>query len=794
MKNYVIHGGFRAILTAFVFILATTLPLIAASFTEGGMKIDSTQSGIDNRLANEKQIVLAQIKGAATAAKPANSPKMVLVLDASGSMWGQIKGQAKIDIAKKVMAELIDGIPSNFQTGLMVYGHRREADCNDIEMMVPVGPHNAAAMKAKVKAINPKGKTPLSEAVRQAAQALRYTEERATVVLVSDGLETCNVDPCALAAELAMSGVDFTAHVIGFDISKEDQGRLRCLADKTGGLFLAASDAGSLRDALFKTVEEVKAPPAPIVEEPGSATLKGPASMPVGSSFKVQWQGPNSRGDYIAITEKKAKALSYIDYVYTKRGSPVDMSAPGKEGDYELRYIHDKSKRVIGRADIKITPVQATVQAPAQANVASEFEVQWQGPAYSGDYISIARPDQSAASYVYYTYTSQGSPLKLEAPSDPGTYEVRYILGKGNNLLAKTNIEIKAVGASVKAPAEANVATEFEVTWQGPGNEGDYISIVKPDQDAGSYVYYTYTREGSPLKLQAPSDPGTYEVRYILGKGNKLLAKTSIEIKAVGASVKAPAEANVATEFEVTWQGPGNEGDYISIVKPDQNAGEYIYYTYTREGSPLKLQAPSDPGTYEVRYILGQGNKLLAKTTIQIKPVTASVQAPASVDMAAKFEVIWQGPGNKGDYISIARSDQDEGAYIYYTYTSQGSPLKLQAPSDPGVYEVRYILGQGNKQLAKTTIEIKPVTTKVSPPESANIDADFDVPWQGPGYRGDYITISRPDQRGSEYVSYVYTTKNPVRMKAPKQPGAYEVRYILGQGDKVLAKAPITIK
>ena len=697
-----------------LYILLATLPAWGLDLKPGKYEITAKVEMTGMPGGMPPQTIAAPQKSSKTSTPAAKHPamkgkdtaRMVLVLDASGSMWGQIEGRAKIEIAKEVMAELIDQIPADFQTGLTVYGHRRKGDCKDIEMVIPVGPHNAAAMKTKIQGINPKGKTPLSEAVRQAAQALRYTEERATVVLVSDGLETCNVDPCALAAELAMSGVDFTVHVIGFDISKEDQGRLRCLADKTGGLFLAASDAGSLRDALFKTVEEVKAPPAPIVEEPGSATLKGPASVPVGSSFKVQWQGPNSRGDYIAISEKKAKALSYIDYVYTKRGSPVDMSAPGKEGDYELRYIHDKSKRVIGRADIKITPVQATVQAPAQANVASEFEVQWQGPAYSGDYISIARPDQSAASYVYYTYTSQGSPLKLEAPSDPGTYEVRYILGKGNNLLAKTNIQIKAVGASVKAPAEANVATEFEVTWQGPGNEGDYISIVKPDQDAGSYVYYTYTREGSPLKLQAPSDPGTYEVRYILG----------------------------------------------------------------------------------------QGNKLLAKTNIQIKPVTASVQAPASVDMAAKFEVIWQGPGNKGDYISIVKPGQDAGEYIYYTYTREGSPLKLQAPSDPGTYEVRYILGQGNKLLAKTTIEIMPVTTKVSPPESANIDADFDVPWQGPGYRGDYITISRPDQRGSEYVSYVYTTKNPVRMKAPKQPGAYEVRYILGQGNKVLAKAPITIK
>ena len=221
--------------------------------------------------------------GTAASGQPPASPtgtgtghaRMVFVLDASGSMWGQVEGTAKIDIAKAVMTDLIANIPTTFYTGLTVYGHRRKGDGTDIEMVLPVAPRNPSAMKAKIQAISPKGKTPLSAAVKQAALALRYTEERATVVLVSDGLETCDIDPCEMASELAMSGVDFTVHVMGFDISAEDQGRLRCLADKTGGLFLTADNAGSLRDALFKTVEKVQEPPPPVVEDPGTATRKG---------------------------------------------------------------------------------------------------------------------------------------------------------------------------------------------------------------------------------------------------------------------------------------------------------------------------------------------------------------------------------------------------------------------------------------------------------------------------------------------------------------------------------------
>ena len=177
---------------------------------------------------------------APAAAEPAN---VVFVLDASGSMWGQIDGKAKITIAKEVMNKLIDSLPDDMRVGLFAYGHRSKGDCRDIEMLIPVGPLNRSAMKSRIAALNAKGKTPLTDAVRQAAEALRYTEEKATVILVSDGLETCEGDPCKLAAELAAKGVDFKVHVIGFDMTKEEQARLSCLADKTGGLFLAAGNA-----------------------------------------------------------------------------------------------------------------------------------------------------------------------------------------------------------------------------------------------------------------------------------------------------------------------------------------------------------------------------------------------------------------------------------------------------------------------------------------------------------------------------------------------------------------------
>ena len=145
---------------------------------------------------------------------------VMLVLDASGSMWGQIEGRSKIEIAREAVAGLTARWRAEDALGLMAYGHRRKGDCADIETLIDVGALNAEQYLATVNALNPKGMTPLSQAVIDAAAALRSSEQKATVILVSDGEETCNLDPCEIGRSLEREGIDFTAHVIGFDVSQ----------------------------------------------------------------------------------------------------------------------------------------------------------------------------------------------------------------------------------------------------------------------------------------------------------------------------------------------------------------------------------------------------------------------------------------------------------------------------------------------------------------------------------------------------------------------------------------------
>ena len=195
----------------------------------------------------------AQAQSAAPRA-PQGPGQSMLVLDASGSMWGQIAGRAKIEIAREAVGSMLATWPASQQLGLMAYGHRSKGDCADIQMLKAPGTVDKAGFQQAVNALQPKGMTPISASVRMAAEHLKFSERKATVILVSDGEETCHADPCALGKELEKLGVDFTAHVVGFDIDKNPKAKaqLQCLASSTGGRYVDARDANELNQALQK--------------------------------------------------------------------------------------------------------------------------------------------------------------------------------------------------------------------------------------------------------------------------------------------------------------------------------------------------------------------------------------------------------------------------------------------------------------------------------------------------------------------------------------------------------------
>ncbi|MEI9415061.1 vWA domain-containing protein [Mesorhizobium sp. Cs1321R2N1] len=254
--------------------------------------------------------------------------KVIIILDASGSMWAQIDGKPKLEIARESLRTVLQSVPAADEIGFMAYGHREKGSCDDIQLIVPPQAGSASAISAAADSMKFLGKTPLTAAVKQAAEALRYTEDKATVVLITDGLETCGGDPCALGKELEASGVDFTADVVGFGLTADEGKQIACLADNTGGKYIQASDEKALQEALVETV----AAPAPTLE-PAPA----PAPEPAKSEFNfmptvVLAEGGDPVTDGNAWEVYKAKSDGTRgDNITTEYG---DYKANLEPGDY----------------------------------------------------------------------------------------------------------------------------------------------------------------------------------------------------------------------------------------------------------------------------------------------------------------------------------------------------------------------------------------------------------------------------------------------------------------------------
>lgn len=731
----------------------------------------------------------------------ASGGKAIIILDASGSMWGQIDGKHKIEIAREVIAGLMDSLNPELELGLMAYGHRTKGDCTDIELLIPPAQVDRKAFLDKVMNIMPVGKTPLTAAVEQAAEVLKIEENPASVILVSDGIETCDRDPCELARALRARGIDFKAHIVAFDIASKDAETIRCLADETGGQFLPAQDANSLRDALEMAVTAAAEPPKPeMPEQPlDPATVKVPATVPAGSVFQVEWEGPDNQGDYLTIVPKTADDRDYGNHAYSVKGSPLDLTAPIQPGPCEVRYVAGRARKVLGRADITVTPVEATVAGPAEVIAGSSFDVEFTGPGNQGDYLTIVEVGAEEGKYGHYDYTDQNKSgtAKLRAPDTAGDAEVRYVTGQKAKTLASYPVKVLPAEAIVSADEKAPAGSPVKITWKGPNNQGDYITIVAKGADEGSYKDYQYTKnsEDGTVLVDAPEEPGEHEIRYVTGQKGKTLASAPLLVESVTATVSAPESVVAGGEFQVEWTGPQNQGDYVTVVEKGAEIGKYRDYFYTKNGeSPGKLRAPETAGEHEVRFMTG-GGKMLASTPIMVGAASASLKAEEKVISGSEVTVEWTGPANARDFLAIVPAGADNRRYRFYTYVGEENPVKVEAPEMAGAAEIRYVTSKDKKTLASFPITIEPATAKlITVPEKMLASDRIVLDWEGPNHKRDVICIVPPDAPAKQVNNYIYTTNGTdQKIRVPKDPGDYEVRYVTGRDRNILAKQKVTV-
>lgn len=701
-------------------------------------------------------------------------PNTILVLDASGSMWGQVDGVAKITIAQKVITDLLATLPDDQNLGLTVYGANRRGDCSDIQTVIPPGPGTRDAIAAAIARVKPLGKTPMTDAVVAAAEALRYTEEKATVILVSDGVETCNPDPCAAAKHLEETGVDITVHVVGFDVGSDAEAvrQMSCIAENTGGQFLTAANAGELTRALSEVSKAPEPPPPPAEIAVTLRAVEGDAN---GAEITdpVNWTVTGEAGPVLSDKQENPTALDLPEGAYTLTG-------------YRVSTETEMTKQVVAvqGGDTTFTVVfpvalpKARIVAPETAPRGSTVSVGWVGPNEDSDNIQIATP---GGNYIDYAYTSKGNPVDLIMPVTPGTYEFRYAL-HDRDIIATKSITVTDAEISLSAPDSVEAGATVDVGWTGPNQPSDNIQIAKP---GGDYADYAYTSDGNPVTLQVPVEPGDYELRYSF-RDRQVVATRPITVTATEIGLTAPDSAPMGSTIQVGWAGPDAPSDNIQIGKPGDPG--YLFYAYTSSGNPVSLPLPAVPGSYELRYVY-QDREVVATRPITVTQAPVGLDAPATAVAGSTITVGWTGPDSDADNIQVGPLGSTD--YVNYVYTNRGNPAKLVMPATPGDYELRYRF-RDRETIYRQPITITPVTAQVIAPPTAQAGSDVTIGWDGPNYDGDYIAISAKGDDG--YINFTYTgSDNPLTVRAPDSAGDYEIRYIMGQGDKVLASIPLTV-
>ncbi|MCB9252609.1 MAG: VWA domain-containing protein [Flavobacteriales bacterium] len=179
----------------------------------------------------------------------AQSPRktrILFLLDASGSMYANMGSDNRMGVAKRLLSKMIDSLryTPNLEIALRVYGHTSTKDkrnCKDTKLEVPFGARNHDKMLQELKALRPLGTTLIAYSLQEAAYDFPTDNNcRNIVVLITDGIEECDGDPCAISQALQKRGVILKPFIIGVGLDADFAKQFECV----GRFFDATTEKG----------------------------------------------------------------------------------------------------------------------------------------------------------------------------------------------------------------------------------------------------------------------------------------------------------------------------------------------------------------------------------------------------------------------------------------------------------------------------------------------------------------------------------------------------------------------
>lgn len=410
--------------------------------------------------------LLALLEPLRAHAAPETRPVMI-VFDGSGSMWGPFaqEKQTKLAAAREAVGAALARLPAATPVGLASFGHRRRADCSDAEVMLPPQPDSRERITGLLDKLNPKGRGPVTLALRQAAGALSVPD--ASILLIHDDADNCQQDACAAAQELRAAMPKLTVHVIGLGIAAQDVPRTACVAEATGGKSFNVETVAQLTDAVGAALQLASQSPAAAAPAPPPPADTGPPAL---------WLTAR-------LADKGPVETQPVRWTVWREGAP---DAPLFSAFAVNPMLPLAGGRYVAEARDGAVTVRRTIDVAAQGPTRAELLLD------AG--ILEVRPQKAATAVADTTVTVLATGrdagkvvtvLAGDAPRvalPPGTYTVRA--AQGGLVRAERTAAVAAGSRTVADFSLTGASLELGIGGDGAASADVVFSIEEDDPDA----------------------------------------------------------------------------------------------------------------------------------------------------------------------------------------------------------------------------------------------------------------------------------------------------------------------
>ncbi len=201
-----------------------------------------------------KYLLIALAIFCSNALRSQETTRILFVFDASNSMNAYWGGERKINTAVRLLGSSLEELYGleHVQLGLRVYGHQTkhvpgQQDCDDTELVVPISKGNNLVIKKALEGITPQGTTPIARSLERSAEDFNSAEGRNIIILITDGIEACDEDPCTVSRALQSKNIIVKPFIIGIGIDDKYKSTFECV-----GNYFDVSD-----DEMFEQVLDI---------------------------------------------------------------------------------------------------------------------------------------------------------------------------------------------------------------------------------------------------------------------------------------------------------------------------------------------------------------------------------------------------------------------------------------------------------------------------------------------------------------------------------------------------------